>query len=101
MENEIHGRAPNFRLKWSCKRCSKRNDNPVRYPPSPTEIFVCRGCKRAVAIGFEITGEKIAKPTESKCVNCAPDASGVLVHLHDLDCIDTSDIDAEGGTPPL
>lgn len=57
MQNELHGSPPNMRIKWSCKTCLARNDHRVRTPPAAREVFVCRKCKKATAIGFEVKYE--------------------------------------------
>lgn len=50
---ELYGKPPRLRVKWSCKRCSKRNDNPVPWPPSNTELFTCHGCKKPTTLHFK------------------------------------------------
>jgi DNA-directed RNA polymerase subunit RPC12/RpoP len=62
MNNELHGTAPNLRIKWSCMRCKKRNDHAVRFPPTRQEIYICRHCKRATAIGFQTKAENACEP---------------------------------------
>lgn len=42
------------RLKWKCGHCKKRNDHRVALPVSPREVFVCRMCKRASTIQFQL-----------------------------------------------
>ncbi len=61
MKNEeIYGSPASLRVKWSCKRCNKRNDNALRTPPCPSEVFVCFACKKATVIHFKV---EIDKPT--------------------------------------
>ena len=54
LPNQLHMEHNNMRIRWSCFKCFRRNDHRVPLPVRAREVFVCKKCKHATAIGFQV-----------------------------------------------
>lgn len=61
-DHSVYGTTLRPRLKWKCRHCTQRNDHKVPVPPSETEVFVCRKCKRASTLTFKLKQPEATAP---------------------------------------